>query len=240
MRLLTTLTLTSMLTLSIAAAQTTMCFKQNHKDMATIEQTNLDGGLCKGSKSVDDMKKDGWLIDDIKITSKENANNYIYIFKKAEPKKEVVVQKVVPVVQPVTPVVPATKQVVVSNIDEAALEEKILQRLEQRKKEEIALKKQQIYFRKSKSGEKLYKNKCQSCHGQKGEIPSRGVSREINKLNLQDFTISIRDYNNGTYDRGMAFVMKPYATLMSDQDVKNVYVYLRSINQKKKKEETKK
>ncbi|RXJ94326.1 hypothetical protein CRV00_07060 [Malaciobacter molluscorum] len=237
MRLLTTLTLTSMMTLSIAAAQTTMCFKQNHKDMATIENTKLDGGLCKGSKSVEDMKKEGWQIDDIKITSKENANNYIYIFKKADPKKEVIVQKVTPVIQPTTP---TTKQVVVSNIDEAALEEKILQRLEQRKKEEIALKKKQIYFRKSKSGEKLYKNKCQSCHGEKGEIKSKGFSREINKLNLQDFTISIRDYNNGTYDRGAAFIMRPYATLMTDQDIKNVYVYLRSINQKKKKEETKK
>lgn len=235
MRLLSTLTLTSMITLSVAAAQTTMCFKENHKDMATIEKTKLDGGLCKGEKSVDDMKKDGWQIDDIKITSKENANNYIYIFKKPEP-KQAVKQQVIPMAQHQEP---TQKQVVVSNIDEAALEAKILQRLEQRKKEEIALKKKQIYIRKSKSGERLYKNKCQSCHGKKGELKAKGLSRQINKLNLQDFTISIRDYNNGTYDRGAAFVMKPYATLMTDQDVKNVYVYLRSINQKKKEESKK-
>lgn len=29
--------------------------------------------------------------------------------------------------------------------------------------------------------------------------------------------------------------MKPYALLMNDKDVKNVYIYLKSINQKKKK-----
>ncbi|AXH13945.1 hypothetical protein CP985_06430 [Malaciobacter mytili LMG 24559] len=212
MRLLTSISLSSILFLSVASAETTMCFKENHKDMSTIEEINLNGGVCKGDKSVKDMKRDGWNVDDIKITQTEKGTNYIYVFKKDEPK--------------------------VATIDEAALETKILQRLEQRKKEEIEIKKREIYARKSKSGENLYKNKCISCHGEKGELKARGVSRPIKDLNLQDFQISIRDYNLGSYDRGMAFVMKPYALLMDDNDVKNVYIYIKSINEKK--EEAKK
>ncbi len=212
MRLLTSISLSSILFLSVASAETTMCFKENHKDMSTIEEINLNGGVCKGDKSVKDMKRDGWNVDDIKITQTEKGTNYIYVFKKDEPK--------------------------VATIDEAALETKILQRLEQRKKEEIEIKKREIYARKSKSGENLYKNKCISCHGEKGELKARGVSRPIKDLNLQDFQISIRDYNLGSYDRGMAFVMKPYALLMDDNDVKNVYIHLKSINEKK--EEAKK
>ncbi|AXH08704.1 hypothetical protein CP960_05065 [Malaciobacter halophilus] len=213
MKFLPSIALASILTATIATAQTTMCFKENHKDMSTIENTALHGGECKGFKSAKQMNNEGWKTDDIKITSTKNGNNYIYIFKKEEKG--------------------------LSSVDQAALETKILQRLEQRKKEEIALKKQQIYVRKSKSGEKLYKNKCVSCHGEKGELKARNVSRPIKDLNLQDFAISIRDYNLGTYDRGMAFVMKPYALLMNDKDVKNVYIYLKSINQKKEEEKTK-
>lgn len=206
MKLLSSLALTSILTASIAVAQTTMCFKENHKSMATIETTSLNGGECKGQKSVQDMKNEGWSVADINIDKSDTGSNYIYIFKK--------------------------EQAQTASFDEKALEEKILKRLEERKKQEIAIKKKQAYIRKSKSGEKLYIAKCATCHGDKGELKARGVSRPINDLNLQDFTLSIRGYNNGDYDRGMAFVMKPYATLMTQKDIKNVYVYLRSINKK--------
>ncbi|WP_424688178.1 c-type cytochrome [Halarcobacter ebronensis] len=209
MKLLSSIALTSILTATIATAQTTMCFKENHKSMTTIETTALNGGECQNQKSVQDMKKEGWSIADININKTKNGANYIYIFKKEETN--------------------------LSSINEKALEEKILNRLEERKKQEIATKKKEAYIRKSKSGEKLYNNKCISCHGKNGELKARGVSRPINDLNLQDFMLSIQGYNNGNYDRGMAFVMKPYATLMTSQDIKNVYVYLRSLREKKEK-----
>lgn len=206
MKLLTSLTL-SIFAITTLSAQTTMCFKENHTSMSTIENTKLDGGECQGLNSVKDMKKAGWKTDDIKITSTPSGHNYIYIFKKNEQ--------------------------TISSIDEAALETKILQRLEQRKIEEIAVKKQVLFARKSKSGEALYKNKCVSCHGQNGELVARGTSRVIKDLNLSDFELAIRDYNLGTYDRGMAFVMAPYANSLTKRDIKNVYIYLKSINQNK-------
>ena len=36
-----------------------MCFKENHKSMSTIENTPLDGGICAGKYTVNDMKTKG-------------------------------------------------------------------------------------------------------------------------------------------------------------------------------------
>ncbi len=38
--------------LTYVNAQTTMCFKQNHGDLTTIENTRLDGGECGSQKKV--------------------------------------------------------------------------------------------------------------------------------------------------------------------------------------------
>ena len=42
--------LSSILLLSASSifADTTMCFKENHQSMSTIENTPIDGGLCMG------------------------------------------------------------------------------------------------------------------------------------------------------------------------------------------------
>ena len=83
MKLLTSITL-GLITSASLFAQTTMCFKENHTSMATIESTILDGGLCSSTKTVQDMKNEGWNVDDIKIEKSSKGNNYIYIFKKEE------------------------------------------------------------------------------------------------------------------------------------------------------------
>ena len=204
MNLIKPLSLIALLS-SLAFSQTTMCFKKNHSDFTTLETTKLDGGACASEKSLQDMKKDGWKTDDIKI----DGNNYIYILKKDE--------------------------INTQNVNMAKLEAQILKRLEQ--KEEIAnqtaiLEKK---ARMSVSGKKMYENKCQNCHGEKGEaLP--GNSRALNELNLFDFKTAIRDYNNGSgYDRGTAFQMLAYANLMNEKDINNVYLYLEAINKKETK-----
>ncbi len=62
-------------------ANTTMCYKNNWNDPSTIESEKLDGGECKGEKSIGQMKNEGWSVDDIKISSGDKGFNYIYIFK---------------------------------------------------------------------------------------------------------------------------------------------------------------
>ena len=64
-------------------ADTTMCFKENHKSMSTIENTPLDGGICAGKYTVNDMKTKGWSVDDIKISQTTNGMSFIYILKTA-------------------------------------------------------------------------------------------------------------------------------------------------------------
>ncbi len=64
-------------------ADTTICFKKNWSDPANIEMIPLDGGKCAGDKTVSQMKKNGWKVDDIKLTKTKNqfAINYIYVLK---------------------------------------------------------------------------------------------------------------------------------------------------------------
>jgi len=187
---------------TLSFSQTTMCFKQNHKDFSTLETTPLDGGACAGNKSITQMKTEGWSVSDIKI----DKDNYIYILKKDEP--------------------------TMKNIDMQALENQILKRLEQKEEVEKRSALAERKVRMSISGKNMYINKCQNCHGEKGEaLP--GNSRAINTLSLFDFMQTIRDYTNGSnYDRGTAFQMLSYANLMDQKDVNNVYIYLQSINQK--------
>ena len=153
-------------------AQTTMCFKENHTSMMTIESTALDGGLCSSNKSVQDMKNDGWSVDDIKIEKSSDGNNYIYIFKKNETN--------------------------LSSINEEKLEQKILQKLETRKKEESAAKKTAIKMRMSRDGKNLYIKKCQNCHGEKAN-EKYGPSRALTELNFMDF--KTKSFDNGSFKK---------------------------------------
>lgn len=198
-KILTLLTLGAIATTSLYA-ETTMCFKENHKSFSTIDKTKLDGGLCLGAKTSIDMKKEGWTVDDIKI----NGSNYIYIFK---------------------------KQTTLSTVNMVELERKVLEKIEERNKEAKAAAKSEMRREKSISGQKQYTNRCQSCHGEKGEVPY-ATSRAINDLNLDDFLTTIRDYGLGQYDRGQAFVMSPY--VITKTQARNIYIYLKSLKPLKK------
>ncbi|PLY04294.1 MAG: hypothetical protein C0625_16555 [Arcobacter sp.] len=206
MKLLSTISLGLLATISLNA-QTTMCFKENHTSMTTIESIPLDGGECTSTKSVKDMKNDGWKVDDIKIENLANGKNYIYIFKK--------------------------ESQTLSSLDEEKIEQRIMQKLETRKKTEKETRKKEIKVRMSKDGKKLYINKCQNCHGEKADKSAYATSRPLINLTYSDMQLSIRDYELGSYDRGNAFIMKPYAASMNQADIKNVYSYIQSLKPKK-------
>lgn len=61
------------------SADTTICYKKDWTSPSTIEKTKLDGGVCKGELSLIDMKKNGWKLKDIKITSSDKGLNYQYV-----------------------------------------------------------------------------------------------------------------------------------------------------------------
>ena len=69
---------------SIIYAKTTTCYKNDWNSVSTIEDVALDGGECNGKYSLVDMKKDGWIVADIKIESNQNKLSYKYFLIKDE------------------------------------------------------------------------------------------------------------------------------------------------------------
>ena len=72
---------------NLAFAQETTCYKNGVEKPSLIEDVTLDGGICNGKYSLNQMKNNGWDILDIKITTSQNKFNYTYYFTKGENKK---------------------------------------------------------------------------------------------------------------------------------------------------------
>lgn len=184
-------------------AQTTMCYKENHSSIMTIEKTALDGGNCDGKKSVINMKQDGWTVSDIKIENTPMGNNFIYIFKK--------------------------EQLSLSQVDEEALEQKIIAKLEKKKQDKIKQDKIEIEKENIERGTSYYAKKCSKCHGINAE-KKYATANILKDMTFSEFKTAIRDYDLRQKDNGQAWVMYPFANGMSASDVKNVYYYINNIN----------
>lgn len=211
MRLLKPLTLT-LLTSTALFAQTTMCFKENHNSMSTIENTKLDGGECKSIYNIKDMKENGWNVDDIKITTtNEGKYNFIYIFKNSESSSNFAVTN--------------------SNLSSEELENKIIKRLEAKKEQEKKEKEIEEKILYAKEGKELYINKCQSCHGQKGEVSAYNAARPLNKISYDDMEYAINRYTNDPqHGNGYQMIMRPIASNTTSDNLKKIKSYLDSIN----------
>ena len=205
--------LSSILLLSSSSllADTTMCFKENHKSMATIESTPLDGGICAGKFSVNDMKAKGWNVDDIKISQSATGMNFIYILKTANT------------------TTPTTSNFVGN---QAQMEANIVAKLEKKKVEEEKAKVEKELKDASVDAEKLYTSKCQNCHGTTGEKSAYNSARPLKDLSLEDMQESIKDYKNGNKNSGNAIIMTPYANFIDYKELKGIHAYISKINNK--------
>ncbi len=208
------LLLLSIFTLFNLHAATTMCYKENITDPALSETLPLDGGKCMGSKSVADMQNDGWEVNDIKITpSKTSGMNYTYVFKQGG----------------------TTLESAESTMSEEELMIRIIEKMESRNKERKKAKReeerQQIIARVSK----YYTETCQECHGEKGELKAYGVSRPLRDLSLVQLEKGIDKFLVGSYQSSTSIIMQPYARMVTDKDLNDIYLYLESINPKEEK-----
>ena len=183
-------------------ADTTMCFKKNWLDPSTIETTTLDGGKCLGTKSLIQMKSEGWKVDDMKIsTSKsDDAMNYIYILKRNNN----------------TPSTNVNMKNLKANL--LLLEkEKLTKEKSNKNQEDLA------------HGKKIYKTTCIKCHGAKADEEAYNSARALNTLTLEDLQVSIRGYTLDEKDNGMAILMKPYAESLSSTEQVQVYKYIQTL-----------
>ena len=189
-------------------ADTTMCFKENHQSMATIENTPLDGGACAGKNTVNQMKAKGWSVDDIKISQTATGMNFIYILKNAS-----------------TPI--ATTNF---TGNQAQMEANILAKLEKKKEAEEKAKVEQELKDSADIAKELYTSKCQTCHGVNGEKSAYNTARPLKDLSVEDMTESIKNYKIGKSDSMNANVMAPYANFIDYKEIKGIHAYLQSIN----------
>jgi cytochrome c553 len=197
-------TLLSLAVVSLLSADTTMCFKKNHLDPSTIDDTALDGGKCASKLSSNDMKKDGYIVEDIKITANKNSMDFIYVFKK-----------------------PTSVQVGANGVvlTDAALKARLRKINEEVKVEEKKKKEKELAV----NGEKLYKDVCASCHGQNAEVSAYNVAQPLNTMSVDEIEFAINEYNVASKDKGMAIIMKPYAAKYSSQEIKSVATYIQSL-----------
>ena len=191
-------------------ADTTMCFKEGHSSMTTIENIALEGGACAGKYSIKDMKAKGWSVDDIKISQTATGMSFIYILKNG--------------------VVPATTTNFTGN--QAQMEANIIAKLEKKKEEEIKAKEIQEVQEAAIDGEKIYTNKCQTCHGANGEKSAYNSARPLKSISVEDMEESIKNYKNGKVDSSNATIMTPYANYLDSKTVKGIHAYLNKINNK--------
>ncbi len=184
---------------ALLSASTTMCYKENHFLPSTIESTSLDGGQCDGKLSVEDMKKDGYIVDSVKVQNAKNDDglNYIYIFKKEKLNK-------------------------VSNL---ALQNQ----LKLLKKDELKQKLSDEATQDIIDGKKMYLADCIDCHGKNGEERAYNSSRPLIDLTQDDMVAAIRDYGLDQKDNGMAYIMKPYADSLMQADMKKISKYLDTL-----------
>lgn len=190
-------------------ADTTMCFKENHQSMSTIENTPLDGGLCNGKFTINDMKAKGWNVDDIKISQSPNGMNFIYILKTATTQTS-------------------------SNFTgtQAQMEANILAKLEKKKEAEEKAKVEKELKDATILAQELYTTKCQTCHGTNGEKSAYNTSRPLKDLSVEDMQESIKNYKVGKVDSMNANIMIPYANFIDYKEIKGINAYLKSINNK--------
>ena len=190
-------------TASILSASTTMCYKKDHIDPSTIETIALSGGECQDKLSVNDMKKNGYQVDSMKLQDGKNGFNYIYVFTKEKQSKTVVATGIT--------------------------DEQLTIQLKKIRKKEVKQKKIEQAINYVEAGKKLYLSTCLQCHGEKGEKEAYNTSKPLNTLSLEDMKSAIQDYKLGDKDNGMAVVMNPYAGFLTSVDLEKVYNYLETL-----------
>ena len=190
-------------TVSLLSASTVMCYKKNHFDPETIENTPLKGKICDKKLSVNDMKKNGYEVKDIKIQNGTEGLNYIYIFKKETQKKQL------------AQTAPISQTTLKAQLKQLKADEEKAKKVDQDK---IDL----------SEGEKIYNKTCKSCHGD-GTISAYNSATPLVQLSVEDIEVAFRDYGLDQKDNGLAMIMKPIAVTTTEEETKQVAKYIQTL-----------
>ncbi len=192
-------------------ADTTMCFRENHQSMSTIENTPLNGGACLGKYTINDMKAKGWNVDDIKISQTATGMNFIYVLKTAT----------------------VASDTSSSNFtgNQAQMEANIIAKIEKKKEAEEKAKIEQELKEVKIDAQNIYINKCQNCHGTNGEITKNNL-RALRNLSVEDMEESLKDYKLGRNDKINLINAPMHTNNLDSKTIKGIYSYLKELNTK--------
>lgn len=203
------LSLTTLCCTSLLCATTTMCFKKDHFDPSTIESIPLDGGECNSKLSVNDMKKNGYEVKDIKISSGDMGMNYIYIFNKdGLSSTSVVTNK--------DGKISMTKEELKAYLLEVKEEEKIQEEKDKR-------------ISDLQEGKRIYNSTCKNCHGIDGTTKAYGKAKPLVSLSVEEITEAMRDYDLDKREGSLVTIMKPYASMLTSQKLEKVVNYIQTL-----------
>jgi len=192
-------------TASLLTASTTMCYKKGHLDPSTIQSVTLEGGICAGKYGVVDMKEMGYSIENLKLQNETSGTTYIYVFKKEKTDQN-------------------------KSVTSSITNQQLTKQLEAIEEEKSTKKEQEQKVTALEKGKKVYNSTCKRCHGDDGSTSAYNSARPLNELSLEEMQISIRDYTNGSKDNGMAMLMTPYANIVTSEELKGIYEYLKTLN----------
>ena len=190
---------------SSSFANTTMCFKESHSSMATIESIALDGGECAGKYSINDMKAKGWSVDDIKISQTKDGMSFIYILKSADH------AKIVPMV---------AGSAGTSGLNQEQMEANIMAKLEAKKDAEEKAKVEQEIKEAKIDAQGIYTNQCQNCHGSKGEV--RKGNSKLKDLSTDQMEEALKEYKLGVGEKASSVYAPSHINFLNDKTIKGI------------------
>ena len=79
------------------------------------------------------------------------------------------------------------------------------------------------------TGQMIYTQKCNSCHGAQAERKALGVSQVISTWNEDEIINALKGYKAGTYGGARKMIMAPHAKSLSEEDMRNVAQYITNL-----------
>jgi cytochrome c553 len=83
------------------------------------------------------------------------------------------------------------------------------------------------------NGEAMFKKRCTSCHGEKGEKHVAGKTAQISALSKEVIAQALKDYRSGKRSQhGMGQVMKSEVLKNTDTEIEALASYIVTLNKK--------
>jgi len=94
----------------------------------------------------------------------------------------------------------------------------------------ISIQDSENYSLNFKEVEKLYKARCASCHGLRGDVEALGHSDTIAGEDHETIIMKLRAYKEGSLNQyGLGDVMHDIALNLTDEDIKDLAYYIENL-----------